>query len=83
MRRLLPYLAAPVVLAALAFAAHLFWSSDHRRSTLDADLLGFRRVHAARLIMSKISAERGPANSAMTETARDEPFTADVANRRR
>ncbi|SFP91274.1 hypothetical protein SAMN05216330_1129 [Bradyrhizobium sp. Ghvi] len=42
MRRLLPYLAAPAILGALALAAHLLWSSDHRRSALDADLFGFR-----------------------------------------
>lgn len=75
MRRLLPYLAAPAILGALAFAAHLFWSGGSLPPTPDVDLLSFRRFHAALLVMSRISAERGPANSAMTEAAGDEPFT--------
>ena len=75
MRRLLPYLAAPAILGALAFAAHLFWSGGSPPPTPDVDPLSFRRFHAALLVMSKISAERGPANSAMTEAAGDEPFT--------
>ena len=58
MRRLLPYLAAPAILGALASAAHLFWSNGHRRSALDVDQLGFRRFHAALPLPTDISAER-------------------------
>ena len=69
------YLASMVILGALALGADLVWNSFVQYSSNEANLRNIGRFHCALLIMSRISAERGPANSAMTEDAGTEPFT--------
>jgi diguanylate cyclase (GGDEF)-like protein len=69
------YLASMVILGALALGANLVWDNFAQYSSNATNLINLRRFHTALLVMSRISAERGPANSAMTEAAGAEPFT--------
>jgi diguanylate cyclase (GGDEF)-like protein len=72
------YLASMVMLGALALGAELVWNSYTQYAANDTNLQNLRRFHSALLVMSRISAERGPANSAMTQDAGAEPFAASL-----
>ena len=69
------YLASMVILGALALGADLVWNNFLQYSSNETNLVNLRQFHASLLVMSRISAERGPANSAMTEPAGAQPFT--------
>jgi diguanylate cyclase (GGDEF)-like protein len=68
------YLASFVILGALALGAQLVWNNFAQYASNETNLRNIRQFHSALLVMSRISAERGPANSAMTEAGGAEPF---------
>jgi len=76
------YLASVVILGALALGADLVWNSYQQYSSNEANLVNLRRFHASLQAASRISAERGPANNAMTEPTGAQPFTAQLRQSR-
>lgn len=75
-------LASVVILGALALGADLVWNSYQRFASNEASLVNLRLFHGVLQAASRISAERGPANSAMTEPTGSEPFTAQLQQSR-
>lgn len=76
------YLASMVILGAFALGADLVWNNFLAYTSNETNLVNLREFHASLQVMSRISAERGPANNAMTEPAGAEPFTAQLAESR-
>ncbi|MDR3468395.1 MAG: GGDEF domain-containing protein [Xanthobacteraceae bacterium] len=76
------YLASVVILGAFALGADLVWNSFVQYSANEASLVNLRQFHDSLAVMTRISAERGPANAAMTELAGAQPFTASLQESR-
>lgn len=68
------YLASLVILGALALGVGLVWNGYAKYRSDGVNLVNIRQLHGALIVMDRISAERGPANSAMTEDAGAEAF---------
>jgi len=75
-------LASMVILGALALGADLVWNNYQQYSSNEASLVNLRLFHASLQAASRISAERGPANNAMTEAIDARPFTAQLRQSR-
>jgi diguanylate cyclase (GGDEF)-like protein len=72
------YLASLVILGALALGVGLVWNSYARYQSDDTNLANIREYYSTLTLMSRISAERGPANAAMTQDSEAEPYRRDL-----